>query len=190
MSKYSGKCDLYDILAIYDVLVDTDKFADNAMDTLRNWTIRVGCHGETLKIKSVKDIVPYFPFVETSGGYGNGKANITLMEKSWVDVSADRHYGLMAEYLTKKARYAKRKGLDPVEYMMDCGYLTDSEKNEQGIPEFVVRIAVDGKKADWSGLVPGFGKYMRDELYDTMVNFGYSPAEAGKWCYHGRRTWK
>ena len=46
MSKYSGKCDLYDILAIYDVLVDTDKFADNAMDTLRNWTIRVGYHGE------------------------------------------------------------------------------------------------------------------------------------------------
>ena len=190
MSKYSGKCDLYDILAIYDVLVDTDKFADDAMDTLSNWTIRVGYHGETLRIKSVKDIVPYFPFVETSGGYGNGKANITLTEKSWVDVEAERHYGLITEYLSKKAKYAKRKGLDPVDYMKHCGFLSMREANDPETEALLGRIAVDGKKADWSGLVPGFGKYMRDELYDTMVNFGYSPVEAGEWCYHGRRTWK
>ena len=190
MSKYSGKCDLYDVLSIYDVLVATDKFADNAMELLSKWDIRVGYGGPKLVIRSVKDVVPYFPFVETSGGHSKDHKVVFLTEKSWVDVEAERHYGLMVEYLTKKARYAKRKGLDPVDYMMDCGYLSDSEKNEQGIPELVGRIAVDGKKADWSGLVPGFGKYMRDELYDTMVNFGYSPVEAGEWCYHGRRTWK
>lgn len=189
MSRYSGKCDIYDELSIHGIIDKSDKFVDDAVDRLKKWDLRLGFRGIQIKIKTVKDIVPYFPFVIGTSSTLNGHLFATIGTRSYVDEAAHRHYKMMVDFLADKAKKATAKGLDPIKAMMDSGYLSPIESENEQIIALVGRIAAFGKKADFSTLVPKFWESMREELYKTMLKYGYTEEQSKEWCYNGTKLW-
>ena len=72
MSKYSGKCDIYDSLIM---IREMNKDSDWSKVKIKQYTNELDENGyhkvKELKINSLKDVVPYFPFIEVSAYYDN-----------------------------------------------------------------------------------------------------------------------
>lgn len=81
MSKFSGKCDFYDEIQIF------------GLDYVLNATIYIKGQVEPLNLNSLKDCVPYFPYIVTMASY-NQNPILHLSSKSWVDIEEER-YGHM-----------------------------------------------------------------------------------------------
>ena len=87
MSKFSGKCDFRDEIAIH------------GLDHILRCDVYVGRSTTPLRLTCLADCVPYYPYVVSSAGHDNAKGHgvIRLTEKSWVDIEEDR-YGRHPSY--------------------------------------------------------------------------------------------
>ena len=83
MSKFSGKCDFFDHIEIF------------GLDNVLKSNIYVGLDEEPLILKSMKDCIPYYPYVIGASFTTNGIGTIRLSSKSWVDIEEER-YGHMS----------------------------------------------------------------------------------------------
>lgn len=185
MSKYCGKCDLYDSLSIWG-LVDNGKFAPDAPERIRRWHVSVA--GKPLDIRKPEDLVPYFPFIVASGGFSKESCTVNLSAESYNDSRSKEHFAIAKDYMLRARRKAERRGEDVLEAVTATLFPWD---REEGSPEMVLarRVASEGKKAKYEDLVPGYLGMYRDELVETMVAHGYTRGQAEEWSYHGRRTW-
>ena len=94
MSKFSGKCDFYDEIQIF------------GLDYILNATIYIEGQPEPLSLNSLKDCVPYFPYIVTMASYSNNPI-LYLSSKSWVDIEEERYghmriYDLYREFLKEE----------------------------------------------------------------------------------------
>ncbi len=84
MSRFSGKCDFYDEIAIF------------GLDCILNSEVYVGDSQGPLELRCLADCVPYYPYVISMSYMDNTERNgiIRLTDRSWVDIEAER-YGEM-----------------------------------------------------------------------------------------------
>lgn len=87
MSKFSGKCDFCDTIAIH------------GLDHVLRCDVYVGSSDTPLPLKTLADCVPYYPYVVSMAWHDNVKDRgmIRLTEKSWVDIEEER-YGHMGSH--------------------------------------------------------------------------------------------
>lgn len=82
MSKYSGQCDFYDTIKILGGFDD--------INNIKNYNIYVGSNFP-LVIYNMKDLMPYYGYGITSGGFDNihHTGNIFLTNKSLIDIDRE-----------------------------------------------------------------------------------------------------
>lgn len=83
MSKFSGRCDLADVI---DICGGFEKFKKVTS------VIYVGESDVPVKCEKIQDIIPYYPYIITSSISQNGKNVYWLSSKSWVDIE-EKLYG-------------------------------------------------------------------------------------------------
>lgn len=185
MSKYCGKCDLYDSLAIWG-LVEDGKFTPGAPEILRHWHVSVA--GKPLTIREPRDIVPYFGFIVGSGGFSKESCTVNLSAESYNDERSKEHFEANKFWMLRARKKAERKGQDVAEAVNATLSPWHTDGDDPDI-ELARRVVSDGKKARYDDLVPLYCRAWRDELVDAMVEHGYTPEQAKEWSYYGRRTW-
>lgn len=188
MSKFCGKCDLYDTLCIWGI-IDGGKFTPEAPGILARWTFTVG--GKPLEVSEPRDLVPYFPFIVSSGGFGReSSSHVRLTGESHTDTRAKEHFGLLKKTMVAARKKATRKGLNVREAVYSCiGNPGHGDRLDRILAERVLCGADGGKNARYDDLVPDFHGMYRGELSGAMVENGYTPEQAREWAYNGRRTW-
>lgn len=89
MSKFSGTCDLKDVIDIC-----------GGFEAFNGIKIYIGDIKHPLKYNTLKDLIPYYPYsIESSGINKTDKENsrIILSEKSWIDMEEEL-YGYKPYY--------------------------------------------------------------------------------------------
>lgn len=81
MSIFSGKFDFHDEIEIF------------GLDYILKAKVYIGDSQSPLSLNSLKDCVPYFPYVVTIAAY-NDNPVLRLSDRSWVDIEEER-YGHM-----------------------------------------------------------------------------------------------
>ena len=82
MSKFSGKCDLADIIEIaggFEKFKGTRLFKKTATGAVE------------IIYDEYKDIIDYLPYIEIVGFSMNGERRITLSHASWVDIEEEKY---------------------------------------------------------------------------------------------------
>jgi len=103
MSKFSGKCDLADLIEI-----------KGGYDKIKGYEIYLGDMEHLIEHHSLKDLVSYYPYIETMGYHNNStnKGTIILSKKSWVDIEEERYghlemHDLYRKYLAEEIERSK-----------------------------------------------------------------------------------
>ena len=192
MSKYSGKCDIYDSLIM---IREMNEDSDWSKVTIKQYTDELDAYGynkvKELKITSLKDVVPYFPFIEGSAYYDNtGIFGIVIIIGQHSYVYEEEHERLQNILDEAKKHYRKCK-----------------RKNEEFIPQEIAkklnicnayskiyleicnRVKEHPCSASIDDLHMPYFNYERDMLIDTMMQYGYSKKEAYEWCYNENKLW-
>lgn len=175
MSRFSGKCDLYDHIEICGL-----------ENTLKSKIYLGWDSDEPLDIKEERDLVPYYPFVISMGAYENGVGTIHLMSKSWVDYEEESVLEWYLQQILKIQRRCKRKkiefNIDEVfkEVCYPCYF-------HEEIRELIERVKECGKKATYDGIHLSSKNYYRNQLVEEMIKFGYTEDAAKTWVYE--RKW-
>ncbi len=80
MSKFSGKCDFCDEIAIH------------GLDHILRCDVYVGSSRTPLRLTCLADCVPYYPYIVSVAAHDNvrNRGVICLTERSWVDIEEER----------------------------------------------------------------------------------------------------
>ncbi len=180
ISKYSGKCDLYDVLV--DIREVTD-FSKVKIYAANNFIV-------PLRIDSQKDLMPYYPYiVAISVGNSDGTQIIHLSEKSYIDSEEEER--LTGNLDTLKCYYRRQKRrhepFDSDEALKKI-YFFDSTP-EYYKKELVNRVKELGEKATIEDIHIPYCDAMRQRLYEDMVAAGWNDDRAYEWCFGWQRHW-
>lgn len=100
MSQFSGKCDFYDSMMIHG-----NGDIEKGFEYFKDAHIYIGDREHPLKFETLAELVPYFPYVITSGGFDNtngANTTIFLTKESWVEMHKDTMYPGSYEYYKEK----------------------------------------------------------------------------------------
>lgn len=185
MSKFSGKCDFYcHILMSSEDLTEEESFnkfngtklykykqpkdcvkITDIKDMNKNW--------EEIKYHSLKDLVPYYPYIVSLGfcdNKDNNKSTIVLSSESYVDSSEREILEFMLKEILRYYNRAKRKkehfNKDEV-----LSKVCRNKYNEYAYNELIDRVDKYGKKANINGIELSMSKYYRDELRKEMERY-------------------
>lgn len=188
MSKFSGKCDLYDTLFMNssDPWYSSEEFRRS---------VELIVDGKTVRNECEKDLVPYYGYVAGTIASTKGKGmRFVTGARSWVDFRDMETLSYMladAKHFVGKERRAKRDITeeDVVSYVSERWTRHPRECAE------VVKLFMAGNRGTCIPDVPSVirletSDFYRDELVGEMLKWGYSEEEAHEWCYFRRRTWK
>lgn len=110
MSKFSGKFDLYDAICIMG-----DGNIETGFEKFNGTRLYIGDKTNQLEYKTLKDLVPYFPYIPKTSYSDNTdstKSMIVLTEKSWNELRKEK-YGADTTYydtqLEKEIRKHEKK---------------------------------------------------------------------------------
>mgnify|MGYP003298753590 CR=1 FL=1 len=106
MSIFSGKCDLYDGLVMIGKMTDESDFSKLE---LRKYTELSKLNLETftfenleqINVTCIKDLIPYYPFLECISCFSDGYKRIIISERSFIDSEEE-------EWLLTKVKYIIR----------------------------------------------------------------------------------
>ena len=181
ISRYSGKCDLYDVLVDIREVTDFSKVkiyaANNSIVPLR--------------IDSQKDLMPYYPYIigmHVSDGKGN--MEVYLGRKSYVDNEEEECLTWDLDTLKQYYRRQKRKHqpFDSDEALKKISFFSEyPEVAPEYKKELVNRVRELGEKATIEDIHIPFMDTMRQRLYEDMVAAGWNDDRAYEWCFGWRR---
>ena len=171
MSMFSGKCD------VCDCLVEIHQYTE---EELRDHVkIYVGNSETPLKIESMKDLIPYYPYIIGSSGHDNvsKSAVIHISAESYVDRQEREMLDLYLKYALRYYNRCKRKKVEfnTEEAVKEIAWA----HNEDIIREIVQRVKEKGKKANTEGLHIKWYDVYRKNLVDEMLKNGLNPADYG-----------
>lgn len=196
MSLFSGKCDLYDSLIM--IRKENDD-TDWTKYEIEKYTKDSHLNTETFKFEGlekitvtcVKDLVPYFPFIECIGISSADHSHIILSEKSFIDSEEEEFMFTKVNSIKRYVNHCKRNGETP-EFNDFCKkhWWNDSDTNLETIFERIVEHPYK-KDRRWyiKDLHDSMHNYYRKMLYEEMIKYGYSEDESYKWVYEGVKTW-
>lgn len=179
ISKYSGRCDLYDVLVDIREITDFSKVkiyaANNSIVSLR--------------IDSQKDLMPYYPYlIAISVGNSDGTQIIHLSEKSYVDTEEEEHLTWDLDELKRYYRRQKRKH-EPFNSDEALKKISFFDGDAEYKKELVNRVKEFGEKATIEDIHIPFMDTMRQRLYEDMVAAGWNDDRAYEWCFGWKRHW-
>jgi len=161
MSIYSGKCDLADHIEI-----NNDRYLKYDYYVGKNAII-------PLRVNSLKDLVPYYPYLISMSGWRDNHGIVILSSDSFVDEEERDHLTWMLDRMKKAYRAAKRK---KIEFVNPDPVFTNSE-------EIFKRVKESGENATIDGIHTHFANMCRDALIKEMINVGYSADESVRWVW-------
>ncbi len=172
ISKYSGRCDLYDTLEIYNYTLD---------ELQNNVTIYIGKNSDELHINSMYDLIPYYPYIITSAAFNNKerRAAISLSTEPCTDIEERQ---LLEFYKTEFVKMYKRCKRQKREFYLKSAKEMVSLFNEtytDTLTELAKRVKENGSRADINGLHLPMYENCRKQLVEEMVNNGLNPADYG-----------
>lgn len=181
MSEFSGKCDIYD-----------DMFTINKITDFSNVHIYVGDHPIELRINSVKDLIPYYPFVAGIMTCSNKEYSIWIgdepsyVREEWNMLETDIKY--IKRIYNRFKRNKRKITVDSI--FEECKpWLWNWKKNEDTLKELVIRVIESkGKDIRFKDLQLDYSQYYRQKLYEEMLANGYSKGTALKWCYGWKKA--
>ena len=172
MSRYSGKCD------VYDSLVMIHEYTDEELRT--KVTIFKNDMNSPLLIKSRKDLIPYYAHIISSSCHNNvdRKATIFISSESWVDSEERSSLEWHLKYFLKIYNRCKRKKIefDVEEALKEVIW---HSWNEAPYRELAMRVKEHGKKATVDGIHLRIHEIYRKELAEEMIRNGLNPADYG-----------
>lgn len=183
ISKYSNKCDLYDVLVDIREVTDFSKVkiyaANNSIVPLR--------------IDSQKDLMPYYPYiVAISVSNSDGTQIIHLSEGSYVDIEEEEHLTWSLDELKCYYRRQKRRHepFDSIEALKKISFFGEfPEVAPEYKKELVNRVRELGEKATIEDIHIPYCDTMRQRLYEDMVAAGWNDDRAYEWCFGWKRHW-
>lgn len=198
MSEYCGKCDLWDSLVMirdYNDESAWDKITiyqltDDSEFTPTGWT-----NMSHLKVKSLKDLIPYAPYVPAMS-FGNGDSVVYVIgQKSFITIEEEERFGWAIKYAQRICKSFKRKHeeLTLEELTSKVGYFYSCRDD---IPDWVVKICERVLEHPYSKCIKiddlsnPFHNYYRQNLYNDMIKYGYTEHEAHEWVYNGNKAWE
>lgn len=177
MSIYSGKCD------VWDTFIDIDKMNDES-----DWSkVRIYHKGEALKIKSVKDLLPYASHLISFGSWHDGECYTRITDVSYIDRSEKESLDRALKYFKSEYRKCRRKKQEFIPENAEKKY--SGFFRESYLLELAQRVKEHPCVANTDGLHTPFHEMQRKELRDTMIEFGYTKEQADKWVFEGIKTW-
>ena len=178
MSRFSGKCDLYDTIEMIhcDSEEAVQEFIDNA-----EFYIWIGSRRHRLNITNRKELALYYPYIISMSACSNGYHNITLSGDCFIDREERERLEISLGYILKDYRRYKRKKLKFTydNYIGEYKYSYMPEYKK----ELIRRVEKDGEKASIDGVYSLMHEYYRKEWYDTLVELGWTEEEAFRWVY-------
>lgn len=168
MSMYSGKCDLYDSLIMIHNYEEEE--------LLKNVLIFVGNNKEPLKLKSSKELIPYYPYIICCAHFDNElrKSVIYVTSESFVDIEEKESLNFKLKQVLKVYNRCKRKKIDfDIDSCIKEVCYQDYCKDIY--IELVTRVKEKGKKATIDGLHLDMYERYRVMLVDEMIRNGLDP---------------
>lgn len=174
MSRYSGKCDLY------------DHFDETDLSNLSNYKIYAYNNIVPLHITSEKDLVPYYPYLVVAAGYntvdGKRTGTIHLSKESFAVREEREHLTFSLNNVLRYYRRCKRKHIpfteeEAIDHFSSGLWITATDK------DIIKRVAENGEKTTIEGLHTPMGLYYRQELFKEMTRVGYTVTQAASWVY-------
>ena len=176
MSKYSGKCDVYDSVIMINNIIDFKKLKIYAYN---NEII-------PLRIDSQKDLMPYYSFLTSfRSGNKDGDCIIHLSSQSWVDIEEKERLEYKMDDLKRYYRSCKRKKVpfDKDKALKMISFFTP----EQYEFELVDRVSEYGEKSTIDNIHTSYHDKMRQSLCDDMIKEGWPKSQATFWCFGFRK---
>ena len=178
MSRFSGKCDLYDC----EVMIQGNRFP-NYWEGLDLYIYKDpdSFDAEKIEITCAKDLVPYYPFVEClSYGSSDGKRKVYIGDRSFITTENKYMLNAYKEQLVKIYNKCKRK---KIPYNAEEAWKeVDSWNPREDIYELAKRVGENGKKASIDGLTwSDIVRYYRNDWIDCLVENGFDKEWAEKW---------
>lgn len=172
MSKFSGKCD------VYDTLISIHQYTDEELKN--NVKIYVGSSKEPLQINSCKDLIPYYPYIVASASFNNPerKSIIQLSKESWVDTEERDSLQFKLDRTLMTYNKCQRVKV-PFDKTVAVNLICPSGFNRDACEMIVDRVAKYGKKANIDGLHLMMHDIYRRELVEVMLDNGLNPADYG-----------
>ena len=170
MSKFSGKCDLYDSFVVINNYTD-EELKNNVL-------IYMGQSYFPLKIETTKDLIPLYPHLISSSYYNTSerKAVVHITSKSFVDMEENESLNFYLKSLVRFYEHCKRK---KIKFDVDeaVNKTTFMNFNAEEIRELAERVKKHGKKATVDGIHLQSKLYYRKLLIDEMIKNGIDPAQ-------------
>ena len=163
MSRFSGKCDLYDSVVMiggYDVK-DIELYLNK------------GERSYPLKITEARDLIPYYPYVPGMSVYSDGKYKAWISE-SFIDSEERELLESDLYWLKREWRKCKRKG---IEFNPDNSWYDK---------QLIARVKELGEKATIKGIHKNLSNHWRKALAKEMEQNGYKDNEIVQWVYPER----
>jgi hypothetical protein len=151
MSKYSGKCDFYDVIEIHGI------------DKILNSRVFVG--DEEVFLKSEKDCIKYYPYVVSTSHTDKDGGTFHLTDRSWVDIEEE---GMLKIYLNIFVRYFNKCKRNNIEYKIEDAVKQTLSNDEKAVLELANRVKDNGKKATYEGVHLKLYDYYRNLLNDKL----------------------
>lgn len=175
MSKYSGKCDVCDF------------FSDRTDNYIKNSKFYIYINGREhkLNINNHYDLMPYYPFLISSGGFSNNDdegCTIFISSDSFVDQEEQKFLEYDLHDVIRVFNRCKRNKIPFIEedVYKELNYF--NTLNEP-LKEIIKRIAENGTKISLEGIHREMQEYYRTELYRDMVEAGYDELGAYRWVF-------
>lgn len=172
MSRFSGKCD------IYDTLIEIHGIDDNY-----DWSkLEMYHEDEKLDIKSIKDLVPYYPYLTAVMCSNRDKIYIRLSQTSFVDRHEREMMNIRLNDVKKYYRKCKRNKTEFIPEEVVKKYSMWGSDNIY--LELAKRVKEHPYTQNISGIHSNMAQWYRQELYEEMIKYGYDEDYSRKWCYH------
>lgn len=172
ISRYSGKCD------VYDSFVMIHNYTDEELKN--NVKVYLGKSDTPLKIETAKDLIPYYPHLISVGCYDNieRKSVIHITSESFVDYEErDTLNYYLKRILTIYNRCKRKK----IEFNIDdvVKEICWMDWNKEAVTKLANRVKEKDKKATTNGIYLAMHERYRRELVDEMIKNGIDPAQYG-----------
>ena len=167
MSRYSGKCDLCDLL------VGRDKLP----------TVYLGNEILPLRADELRDLVPYYPRIVCNMESDGDLCVMRISNESWVDTSERQTLEFYLKCAISYCRKLKRRKVQITEDMIIGHIAWGFSPVREHQQEIARRVMEKGEKADIKGIHIDTSDYYRENLYDVMLQYGYQESIAYIWCF-------
>lgn len=189
MSKFSGKCDLYDILISIKQMNDNSDWSKVKINMYIDELDEYGYNKYVpLNINCIKDLVPYFPFIETSAADNKDVYTCLIGKYSFVYLEEQEQLKRILKRAQKEYRKCKKNKEEFIIEEVSKKIMPFGIINEN-IIEICKRVKEHPYSTKLNDLHTPLHNHFRNDLMEEMIKYGYTKEQAYEWCYNNTKIW-